>query len=276
MRTYVIFGWFATTILEAMASLTDQCSACKITFVPRGDAPAERCKGMCDACEAIYNERAAQGSALFNLTRSVLRKPVPFIKPNPPRADLKAKRKAFLRLVMQRTKALGLQAFQANKRVKSFGDYVELATVYAPQHVKRVLVLWMDMKVPWCVDYANRQYSVLDNAGAYNLDWICLHQDNFCNGSFGQSTASTTKLLNSMIETAGKPAAPCDLCTKPMLESVMCNACNKHLCVLCRDKWFQQCQKSGIPTTCPFCRATYEVGEMAVNLEGIMSDLKMK
>ena len=262
------------TTREGMASLTEQCSACKTTFAVRGSAPAKGCKPLCDTCEAAFMERTENGSALFRLTRAVLRKPVPFIQPPPPPADLKAKRKAFLRAVMKRTKALGLQAFKADKRVHTVKDYIELATVYAPKHPTRVLVLWMDMNVPWCVDHANMHFSQLGETGAYDTHWVCFHRDSFCKGSFHRGTEFTMKVFDSMIENAGKPAPPCDICSKPVLDSVMCVQCNKELCSLCRDRWHDKCRKSGHPTTCPFCRHPYEVEERMVNLDGILSDLK--
>lgn len=257
-----------------MASLTEQCSVCKITFPARGSSPAEGCKAMCDACEATFLERTEHGSALFRLTRSLLHKPVPLLQPPHPPADLKAKRKAFLRAVMKRTKALGLQAFKADKNVRTVKDYIEIATVYAPKHPKRVLVLWMDMEVPWCVDYANRQFSLMGEGGAYGMHWVCLHQDNFCTGSFNRDIDHTMKVFNSMIESAGKPAPSCDICSKPLLDSVMCVQCNKEICSLCRKKWYKKCRKSGQPTTCPFCRHPYETGERVMNYDAILSDLK--
>lgn len=265
------------TTREAMAASPeqcfDQCSVCKTTFTARGSSLAEGCKAMCDTCEEAFMERTERGSALFKLTRTVLRKPVPFIEPPPPPGDLRAKRKAFLRAVMKRTKALGLQAFKADKRVHTVKDYIELATVYAPKHPTRVLVLWMDMEVPWCVDYANMQFSQLGETGAYDTHWVCFHQDNFCKGSFHRGTEFTMKVFDSMIEAAGKPAPPCDICGKPLLDSVMCVQCHKELCSLCRNKWHDKCRKSGQATTCPFCRHPYKMAERTMNLDGILSDL---
>ena len=138
----------------------------------------------------------------------------------------------------------------------------------------KVVHLWMDMKVPWCVDYANRQFSLLGEGGSYSQHWICLHQDNFCKGSFDVGTEHSMKLFESMLETAGKPVAPCDICTKPLLDSVMCEQCNKGICTLCMKKWCLKCREARQPTTCPFCRHQFETEMCVMNYSGVISDLK--
>lgn len=255
-----------------MAALTRQCSACK---KPVGaEARAVRGSLLCGACENALKERTKHGSGVMQLVELLLRGSVPLIKPPPRPSDLKAKRKEFIQAVMRQTKALGLQAFRANKKITSVKDYYRLSTAHTLKHPKHVLVIWIDMAIPWCVEWANLQFSQLGEGDAYGIHWVCLHQDNYSRGSFHRDLEYNMCVFDSMIENAGKPPPTCSICNEPQVDSNTCVQCKKQICGLCRKKWLDKCTETGQTPSCPYCRNEYELQTLEVNYSEISSDLK--
>ena len=232
--------------------------------------------GRCCVAHAhnALEERTKHGFPMMRLVGELLRNPVPLVKPPPLPPNLNARRKQFLRAVMKRTKAVGLQAFKANKQIKSVNDYYHLGTVHTIKHPKQVLVIWIDMAIPWCVEWANTQFSQLGEAYVYGLHWVCLHQDNYSWGVFNRDLAYSMHVFNSMIENAGKPPEPCFVCNELQIDSTMCVRCKKPICRLCRKKWLEKCREKGQTPSCPYCRNPYELRELRVNYSEISSDLK--
>ena len=254
-----------------MAALTQQCATCKKDVVG-GSARVVDGSVWCDDCKEAYNEWTKGGNDNLRLLAGVLRGSRPLIVPPPPcdpRA-LKQKRKEFKRAVMKRTKELGLQAFLANKRVKSVQDYIDLATVHTINHPAQVLLLWVDMAVPWCVQWANMRYSESGEADSFGVRWICLYKDNYSMGTWDEELRYHMTLFDIMIENGGKPQPPCFVCAGIPVDSKMCAQCGKEICGVCRRKWLKKCLKNGWVASCPYCRDPYQLRRFVPNVSGVV------
>ena len=223
----------------------------------------------CDGCNKALSERAKGGNDELRLLAEVIGGSAPLIVPPPPPSDLKAKRKGFVQAVKKRTEALGLQAFRANKSVTTLQDYIDLATVHTIKHPTQVLLLWVDMATPWCVQWANRRFSETGQADAFGVRWICLYQDNYSMGSWDQELGYYMTLFDVMIENGGKPPPPCVLCAGLLVDSKMCPTCENESCVVCRRNWLKQCLKNGWVASCPYCREPYELRRYSPNVSGV-------
>lgn len=256
-----------------MAALVQQCATCKKGVVD-GEFAMVNGFASCAACDEALCKRTDGGSAALRVLGALVHGAAPLIHPPPPPPDLKARRKEFTRWVVKRTKELGLRAFKANKMVTTVQDYIRLATVYTIKHPTHVLLIWLDMEIPWCVEWANTQYAQTGVAGVYGVHWVCLYQDNYSNGTWGDELDYRTAVFDLMIDNAGKPPRACWTCSEPLVDSVMCKSCKKETCSLCKKRWFDTCSRNGRGASCPFCREPYELRVFTPNVSGIISALK--
>lgn len=257
-----------------MAALTHvQCGGCKKMAPPHTTWQG---KPLCAECENYVAERSRHGDPMMKLINALMRGPVPLIKPPPAPANCREKRKEFVKAVMERTKQLGLKAFNATKKLKSVNDFIYYSSKYTEEHPDYVLLIWIDMNVPWCVEWANAQFSQTGEGGVYGLHWVCLYKDNYSKGSFGTDLNYCIRLFESMIQAGGKPAAACHLCSGTMTDCSYCRKCFQPTCGSCRRKWFDKCMQKRIRPSCAFCRTPYELETYVVNGAAIKKDLKKK
>lgn len=235
-----------------------------------------RNKPLCAECAKFLTEHTRHGDPMMQLLNACMRGPVPLLIPPPAPANREEKRKEFVKGVMKRTKELGLKAFNATKKIKSLDDFIHYSTEYTERNPDHVLLLWIDMEVPWCVEWANVQFSHLGEGGVYSLQWVCLYKDNYSKGSFKQNLKYIMQLFESMIQAGGKPAAACHICSGSMVDCSYCEKCLQPICGLCRKKWFDKCVENSKPPFCAFCRTPYKLETHVVNAAAIKKDLKKK